>query len=92
VAVVGPVFIRPPAGNIPAWLVSPVMVRLRPVRSSIPLPVATTLLPCCVSVTTYPACAGGVDRPEPINVATPSAAGPATRFTNVMPSPDPFCT
>jgi hypothetical protein len=62
-SLVVPVIITDILGFIAAAIKELLSRKVRPVRSIGPLPVATTSFPSCVSVTTYPACAGEADRP-----------------------------
>jgi hypothetical protein len=88
VELAGPETILPAgkAGSISA-LAKPVLSAPKSVRSINPLPVATTLLYCYSSVTTYPASAGGARKPQLNDIAALSAAAPAIRVTNVMSLP-----
>src|ERR1700722_565854 len=78
----GPVNIAPESGEIKAAAPEG-KLKPRPVRSIGPLPVATTSVPSCVSVTTYPACAGGAARPQPTSIAMPSAAANGNRIPSM---------
>src|SRR3984957_146506 len=79
-----PAFAGPPVNICPSmgstWVraATPFRKTVRPVRSIGPLPVATTLLPCCVRSTTYPARAGGAERP--ISIAAPRLALPLMKI------------
>jgi hypothetical protein len=85
VVVAGPMYNNASYGMIPVVVVT-VISKVNAPRSSVPLPVATTLVPSCTTVTIYPACALEIAPSAP-----PSSAAPiATLLIVFMNIPLPF--